>query len=85
MGERYDEIAQLDKPLADRWRARTKEDAKYRLTEKDFDFIIGPTLEKPITEKQGAAIFQIMMASEKTDKEFKSSLLCYPERPRNGG
>ena len=74
MGELYDELARLDRAIADRWKTRTKENAKYKLTATDIEFIIGPTLERVITEKQGEAIFKVVMAHEFTDSGFSKFL-----------
>ncbi|MDQ6433304.1 hypothetical protein RB623_04485 [Mesorhizobium sp. LHD-90] len=65
MGELYDRVAALNKPIADRWKTRTKEDTSRRLTASDIDFIAGPVFSPAhrITEDEGKALVALFEES----------------------
>ena len=65
MGELYDRAAALNKPIADRWKMRTREDLIRRLTASDIDYIAGPVFNPAhkITEAEGKALIAIFEAS----------------------
>jgi len=62
----YDQIAARDKGVADRWKARTHDNAQHKLTPADVDSIISPLLKTEkkasakITEKQAEAIVALV-------------------------
>jgi hypothetical protein len=62
----YDQIAALDKGVADRWKARTHDNAQHKLTPADVDSILSPLLKTEkkasakITEKQAEAIVALV-------------------------
>lgn len=64
MSALYDQVAALDQGIADRWKARTRDNAGHKLTPGDIDAIMSPMLKKSglqrgttrITEKQAEAI-----------------------------
>lgn len=59
MGEVFDRAVKLDAGLAQRWKARTKEDLGRRLSVADIEFILGPLFRSnaTVTDKQGQAMF----------------------------
>ena len=66
MGALYDSIAAFDRGIADRWKARTKENADHKLRAADIDAIVGPMMrtEKKITQKQANAIVTFVKAAK---------------------
>ena len=68
MGKLYDETAHEDKKIADRWKARTREDLSHRLSVSDIEYIIGPVFHggAKITEKQGKTLILILEPSKLT-------------------
>jgi hypothetical protein len=62
----YDQIAALDKGVADRWKARSHDNPQHKLTPADVDSIISPLLKTEkkesakITEKQAEAIVALV-------------------------
>jgi hypothetical protein len=62
----YDQIAALDRGIADRWKARTGDNPQHKLTPADVDAIISPLLKTEkkasakITEKQAEAIVNLV-------------------------
>jgi hypothetical protein len=71
MGELYDRIAAFDRGIADRWKARTKEKADYKLRAWDIDAIIAPMMRgrKKITEKQANAIAEFVKGTKRDLKD----------------
>jgi len=71
MSTLYDQVAALDKGIADRWKERTHDDPKHKLTPTDIDVIVSPLLKKSdlrrgvarITEKQAEAIVSLVRAT----------------------
>jgi len=62
----FDQIAALDQGIADRWKARTHDNPRHKLTVADVDAIISPLLTTgaktgvKLTEKQADAIVQLV-------------------------
>jgi len=71
MSALYDQVAALDKGIADRWKARTRDNPGHKLTPGDIDAIVSPMLKKSdlqrgaarITEKQAEAIVALVRAT----------------------
>jgi hypothetical protein len=66
----YDELAALDRGIADRWKVRAHDDPKRKLKPKDVEAILDP-LMKPdgtINEKQVEAIAKIVLDGACTDE-----------------
>jgi hypothetical protein len=72
MSTLYDQVAALDKGLADRWKLRTHDNPRHKLTPGDVDAIVSPLLKaKPktktrvfISEKQAEAIVTLVRATD---------------------
>jgi hypothetical protein len=64
MSELYNRVAALDRGIADRWKAQTRDNPRVKLTTRAIDAIISPLLRNrgTITEKQAQAI--VMLAQE---------------------
>lgn len=68
MSALYDQIAALDKGIADRWKSRSNDNPDYELTDRDVDAIVHPLLNttnpalgrKGISEKQAQAIVKML-------------------------
>lgn len=55
MSQLYDQIAALDNGVADRWKARTHDNAHDKLTPADGDSILSPLLKTEKKEKKASA------------------------------
>ncbi|MGA2648535.1 MAG: hypothetical protein ABSF15_27955 [Candidatus Sulfotelmatobacter sp.] len=69
MSALYDEVAALDKGVADRWKARTQDNPGHKLTPGDVDAIISPLLKTKkgppkITKTQAEAIVTFVRATD---------------------
>ena len=64
MSELNDKVASLDKGIADRWKARTHDNPRHKLTPHDIDAIISPLFKTKqmtkITERQAQAIVMLV-------------------------
>lgn len=68
MSALYDQVAALDKGIADRWKGRTRDNPGHKLTPGDIDAIMSPLLKKAdlrrgtarITEKEAEAIVTLV-------------------------
>lgn len=66
MSQLFDQIAALDKGIADRWKARTHDNPQHKLTPADVDAIMSPLLKTAkkesakITEPQAEAIVKLV-------------------------
>src|SRR5262245_15517989 len=67
MSKLFDDLAALDKNIADRWRRRTRDNDKHVLSVKavhyTLDDVIKSARSTNITEKQGSAIVMLVNAS----------------------
>lgn len=67
MSKLYDDLAALDKKIADRWKIRTGDNDKHVLSAADVDFILADLIKSArtsdITEKRGSAIIMMYNAS----------------------
>ena len=67
MSRLFDDLAALDKKIADRWKIRTRDNPKHILSTADIDFILADVIRSArttdITEKQGLAIVMLLNAS----------------------
>jgi hypothetical protein len=67
MSKLFDDLAALDKKIADRWKIRTRDNDKHVLSAADVDFILADLIKSArttdITEKQGSAIVMLANAS----------------------
>ena len=67
MSKLFDDLAALDKKIADRWKIRTRDNDKHVLSAADVDFILADVIKSArttdITEKQGSAIVMMYNAS----------------------
>jgi hypothetical protein len=70
MSALYDQVAALDKGIADRWKLRTHDDPKHKLSPGDIDAIVSPLLKaekkegRPfITQKQAEAIVALVQVT----------------------
>jgi hypothetical protein len=66
----YDEVAALDRAIADRWKRRAKDDPKRKLRPRDVEAILDP-LMKPkgtITERQVEAISKLVLDATWTNE-----------------
>lgn len=73
MGEIYEKIAKFDRGIADRWKARTKENPDYKLRAGDIDAIIYPMMKvsKKISEKQANAIAECVKGTKIDRKDVE--------------
>jgi len=73
MSKLFDDLAALDKNIADRWKRRTRDNDKHVLSVKDIDYILDDVIKSArttsITEKQGSAIVMLFNASIAADAE----------------
>lgn len=73
MSKLYDDLAALDKKIADRWKTRTHDNDNHVLSTTDIDFILADVIKSArttdITEKQGSAIVKLMQASLAVDEK----------------
>src|SRR5262249_37814744 len=73
MSKLYDDLAALDKKIADRWKTRTRDNDMHVLSATDIDFILADVIKSArttdITEKQGSAIVKLMQASLAADEK----------------
>lgn len=69
MSALYDQVAALDRGVADRWKARTNDNPGHKLTAADVDAIVSPLLKTDkkdrvfITEKQAEAIVTLVQTT----------------------
>src|SRR5215471_17790983 len=67
MRKLFNDLATLDKKIADRWKIRTRDNDKHVLSAADVDFILADVIKSvrttDITEKQGSAIVMLVNAS----------------------
>ena len=67
MSKLFNDLAILDKKIADRWKIRTRDNDKHVLSAADVDFILADVIKSArttdITEKQGSAIVMLSNAS----------------------
>jgi hypothetical protein len=74
MSQLFENLTALDRKLADRWKIRTRDDARHILTPADVDFILADLIKSAgttdITANQGSAILLMYNASvaENSDK-----------------
>jgi hypothetical protein len=73
MGVFHSLFATADKPIADRWALRTKEDWDHKLTEADINVIVGPLFAggRKIKENEGDALIWIFEQSKFTPAGMK--------------
>jgi hypothetical protein len=73
MSQLFDNLAALDRKLADRWRIRTRDNVRHILTPADIDFILRELIRSPrttdITANQGSAIIMMFNASVEANSE----------------
>ncbi|HEY6841192.1 MAG TPA: hypothetical protein VI114_08235 [Chthoniobacterales bacterium] len=76
MSQLFDDLAKLDRNIANRWKTRTRDNEKHILSARDIDFILADVIRAAhttdITEKQGTAIVLLINASIKSD-DLKSA------------
>jgi len=67
MSELFDDLAALDRKIANRWKIRTRDNVRHVLSAADIDFIFADVIKSAhttdITEKQGSAIIMLLNAS----------------------
>jgi hypothetical protein len=67
MSTLYNDLALLDRKMADRWKTRSRDDVRHVLSAADVDFILADVIRSArttdITEKQGSAIIMMLNAS----------------------
>ena len=72
MSQLFDSLTALDRKLADRWKIRTRDNAKHILTPADIDFILSDLIKSArttdITANQGSAIIMMFNASANSGK-----------------
>ena len=66
----FEEVARLDRGIADRWKLRARNDPKYRLKGADVEFIVLPLLrkERQVNERHAAALMKLLGGAEFTDE-----------------
>jgi hypothetical protein len=73
MSQLFDSLTVLDKKLADRWKIRTRDNARHILTPADIDFILADLIKSArttdITANQGSAIIMMYNASVAANSE----------------
>jgi hypothetical protein len=73
MSKLFDDLATLDKKIADRWKIRTRDNEKHVLSVKDVDYILDDVIKSArttdITEKQGKAIVMMVNATIAADAD----------------
>jgi hypothetical protein len=71
MSQLFDDLAKLDRNIANRWKTRTRDQERHNLTARDIDFILADIIKAArttdITEKQGTAIVLLINASIASD------------------
>jgi hypothetical protein len=71
MSKLFDDLAALDKKIADPWKIRTRDNDKHVLSPADVDFILADVIRSAritdITEKQGSAIVMLANTSLATN------------------
>jgi hypothetical protein len=79
MSQLFDELAKLDRNIANRWKTRTRDNERHILSGRDIDFIlvdvIGTARTTDITERQGTAIVLLINASIQVDSEKSAAAL----------
>jgi hypothetical protein len=67
MSQLFDNLAALDRKIANRWKIRTRDNVRHVLTAADIDFIFADIIKSArtadITENQGSAIIMLLNAS----------------------
>jgi hypothetical protein len=65
----YDDLAKLDRGIADRWKARSKDNPAHVITDADVEAIVFPLLlkDKSISELQAEAIMHLIVTPDWTD------------------
>jgi hypothetical protein len=73
MSQLFDSLTALDRKLADRWKIRTRDNARHILTPADIDFILADLIKSArttdITANQGSAIIMMYNASVAANSE----------------
>jgi hypothetical protein len=73
MSQLFDSLTALDRKLADRWKIRTRDNARHILTPADIDFILGDLIKSArstdITANQGSAIIMMYNASVEANSD----------------
>src|ERR1700761_3629079 len=73
MSQLFDNLAALDRKLADRWKIRTRDNVRHILTTADIDFILADLIKSAhttdITANQGSAIIMMYNASVAANSE----------------
>ena len=78
MSDLYDKVAKLDRSIADRWKARSKDKPEYKLQGADIDAIVGPLVKSgTVTENQVKAIVVLVQGSKYGSVEAIRNRLRY--------